>query len=214
MPTMNKKTALITLLAIILIGVIGVSAYFLKGIERQERKIPIQVQPAVPSQLPVDTSDWKVYRNEGYGFEVSYPGDWQVFAVYSSRGVGQQYYIPGINPETITFHEPGKNPALDAPSIKIIVGAPGFVSSEPATNCIQGQPYEVSIAGLQGKALEGQSTAYCPKPGVEAKEIILVREIPGAGINIYDFYASKESEEVFNQMINSLKFFEPNPWGL
>ena len=26
----------------------------------------------------IDTSDWKTYRNEEYGFEVRYPGEWEV----------------------------------------------------------------------------------------------------------------------------------------
>lgn len=70
---MNKKTALIMLLAIILIGAIGISAYFLKGMERQKNRLPIQPRPTVSPQSFSDTSDWQVYRNERYGFEIKYP---------------------------------------------------------------------------------------------------------------------------------------------
>jgi hypothetical protein len=69
-----KKLILITLL-IILIGAIGVSAYLLKGMGRQVGKVPTPTQPTSPPQTEIDTSNWKVYRNEEYGFEIRYPTD-------------------------------------------------------------------------------------------------------------------------------------------
>jgi len=40
---------------------------------------PSPTQPQATSTQPqIDTSNWKTYRNEEYGFEVKYPGDWEV----------------------------------------------------------------------------------------------------------------------------------------
>lgn len=34
---------------------------------------------------PIDTSDWKIYRNEEYGFEFKYPKEYVVFDDYSDK---------------------------------------------------------------------------------------------------------------------------------
>lgn len=40
----------------------------------QEEK---EVSEEATTTEPIDTSDWKTYRNEEYGFEVKYPSDWK-----------------------------------------------------------------------------------------------------------------------------------------
>jgi hypothetical protein len=105
---MNKKIVLIAFLALIIISVIGLSAYLFQGTGKQQKeltqglpevskKISSSTEPTVPTvpplpekeptavsstptspQVPeIDTSDWKVYHNEKYGFEIKYPKDWQ-----------------------------------------------------------------------------------------------------------------------------------------
>lgn len=39
------------------------------------RPSPTNLEAKLPSEIP---SDWKTYRNEEYGFEFKYPGDWKV----------------------------------------------------------------------------------------------------------------------------------------
>lgn len=67
-------------------------------------------------KIPVDeTANWKIYRNEEYGFEMRYPSDWSVEEKNSYRGVVRLYnpkssftsfeVVTGINPDRLTLDE-------------------------------------------------------------------------------------------------------------
>jgi len=130
---MNKKTALIAFLALIVISVIGLSAYLLQGTSKRQKeltpvlpevskKILPPKEPTVPSQPEIDTSDWKVYRNEKYGFEFKYPKEYDnyewcrikeegneirvgpvgmrfIIQIRDARGVSLSKYVDQVNKE-------------------------------------------------------------------------------------------------------------------
>lgn len=59
--------------------------------------------PGEPNASKVDTSDWKTYRSDDFGFEVRYPEDWVVNQVQGWRNVlieiasvDKSEYLPGI----------------------------------------------------------------------------------------------------------------------
>jgi hypothetical protein len=96
---MPKKTLIITILAIAVIGLAAVTGYFLQkqAGEEMKRQEGIATMPSAPEKPlvqpsetppitevtpqpetptttePIDTSDWKTYRDEEYGFELKYP---------------------------------------------------------------------------------------------------------------------------------------------
>jgi len=86
---MSKKTTLIAILVVVvlIISVIGISAYLLQGTGRQQKEItPVSPEvpkkkstPVLPEVLKIDTSNWKTYTNLAIGFSVKYPTHWQVF---------------------------------------------------------------------------------------------------------------------------------------
>jgi hypothetical protein len=69
MLAMRNKTRFIALLVVIVIGVMGISAYWLQGTKGQQKELT----PSLPQAPEIDTSGWKTYRNEKYGFEFKYP---------------------------------------------------------------------------------------------------------------------------------------------
>lgn len=59
--------------------VLGVAVYLakIKAIRNNQPQVSISPKPTSTPVVKDDTSDWKIYRNEEYGFEVKYPiRDW------------------------------------------------------------------------------------------------------------------------------------------
>lgn len=99
---MPKKTLVIVLLILILTGGINATGLYIrkqlhqpeKGKEDGTPEHHVEPQETVSEITPaeIDTSDWKIYRNEKYGFEVKYPSTWS----YSNIGdVGVGFFPPG-----------------------------------------------------------------------------------------------------------------------
>jgi hypothetical protein len=69
---------------LIILGVIMISAvgYGIWKINKESEKITKGTPESIISKKgeteEIDTSDWKIYQNEKYGFEFKYPPDWKV----------------------------------------------------------------------------------------------------------------------------------------
>ena len=85
---MPKKILFITLLIVILTASLATAALYIKNKATQSQKestISPFVEPkaiapgTTPTELSeIDTSNWKIYRNEEYGFEIKYPESWRI----------------------------------------------------------------------------------------------------------------------------------------
>ncbi len=124
---MSKKIAIIALLVIAIIAVAGAATYIVQqkkeaqqrqeGAEKVRQEEQVATIPETPKQTlasqpeepattePVDTSDWKVYRNEKYGFEVRYPPE-LVAEVVESLSLN-----PSFGWEGVAFRLPTQDPS-------------------------------------------------------------------------------------------------------
>lgn len=72
----------IVIFALLAVGILSWQWSDLKKVEMPEIKAPEEILPPLPpgEEIPPEeeTADWKVYRNEEYGFEVRYPGGWSI----------------------------------------------------------------------------------------------------------------------------------------
>jgi hypothetical protein len=84
---MPKKTLIITAIIVAVIALGATAVYIVqrqeagkvrqKGVATTPEK-PV-VQPEEPTTTgPIDTANWKVYRNKEYGFELKYPKEWEI----------------------------------------------------------------------------------------------------------------------------------------
>lgn len=90
---MNKKSLILSISMILLVALFGGWLVFRsQGDAQNMSKEPIVSEnPAQPGEIQasdtIDTSSWRTYRNEEYGFEVRYPEDAEVETFYSN-GIG------------------------------------------------------------------------------------------------------------------------------
>ena len=91
------RNILIIFLLILALFALGVTTFYLtlkeKGerMEKEERVETLPEEPVVESQEPttaeaIDTSDWKVYRDEELGIAFKYPKEWGEVSGFEFRG--------------------------------------------------------------------------------------------------------------------------------
>ncbi len=124
---MPNKIAVLTIALVALVAVVGAMAYLgLSQAPTQEQQEQggqgmREEQPAATVPLPeptiseIDTSDWKVYFNDKYRFQVKYPSDWEIKeSDKSDRSIGlvapsdkfSAFSITELeNPERLTLDE-------------------------------------------------------------------------------------------------------------
>lgn len=171
---------------------------------KSQTPIIIPTQPTQPqlstipmtiSTSPDPTANWQTYKNEKYGFEFQYPENLQLEVTELSTscpGCADIYKFKTSN-------------------IQITVG--GSMTWDTAKNQlmegIDGKNVDIAKYNIGGTGRIGKATKFSRFPqfeGQEVKELITMYE---DGI-IFDFFATKTEEKIFDQILSTFKFTDQN----
>ncbi len=99
----NQKVIKNIFLALAVIAVIGIAGYsaWSKKADKENITEPLSAQ--------TDTSNWKTYTNDKYGFEIKVPSDWQVTEDEYDDG-----WISFTSPESVKIRKDLRDEGLDS----------------------------------------------------------------------------------------------------
>ena len=95
----NKKLLSIGgLITIILLaaGVAVMTVYMTKRTVQVIEETQVETHRGLAPAPKIDTSNWKTYRNEEYGFELKYPTDWEISERGDNYAFAKIFYIKKI----------------------------------------------------------------------------------------------------------------------
>ena len=199
---------LIIVSAVVVVGLVSWAAYraFVSTpTESPTEEEEINSLPVVEENAPADetaneTADWQIYRNEEYGFEMRYPGDWRE---QQTTRINRLELITEFLPE-------GGDPAYafgDHLTVSIEENKEKLTLEEliesfkKNLNYIYGNEKYGKLDGhtsFEGKVINmGQSILY---------QVLVIKDNNIFNISYEYFY--EESLERFNQILSTFKFIE------
>jgi hypothetical protein len=231
---MPKKTLIITVIIVAVIALGATAVYIVQRQEAGKVKRPEEVttipsapekpeaqpsetppitevtpQPETPTTTePIDTSNWKVYRNEKYRFEVRYPINWEFWEnKYEQEGRKLAFGLSGTLFD-VTFHE---KEGYQSSSITVYDNSKNYSLKDwlekESVIIYPDVPVEpISISGAEG--IKAIVIGCCD---TQFLSVFLLR-----GDKIYELrcgYADSPSwrctdEEFFQQLLSGFKFID------
>jgi len=202
----NKNKFIAIVVAIIVIGLISWAGYSLikpthKELPKNNQKapsVPSQPPSQPPSQLPSQPSEvpndqfkgWKTYRNEKYGFEVKYPGNWTLIE-NSKEQIG--FFEPG--------HSPGKEYLGD-----IFINVINNPNKLTIDEYIQGKPSVIEDVGTM--IIAGRTARQIKESGMlEFKTTVIPMKDYFIEITKEENYRERR-DKIYNQILSTFKFVE------
>jgi len=191
--------------AIIVIAVLVLGFLLFKPSANDEVATPTPT-PA-PGASPIDTTNWKTYRNEQYGFEVKYPSYWYLTA---RNPVGEPYSNLPAGPITFTNYDLStlKTPFPQIPSwvkidIYIAIKSQNWsLESSAKEDFLSPQRIKVSeLDAIQGirKPSEGEGG-----PPLQVFSTVFVKDNLVFSIGMIGDMG--EQKDFYNRIVQSLKF--------
>ena len=192
----NRSIIFVFFVIILTAALIGVVGRYFAG--REDREM---IQNTVPTPSPsvvtlptastTSTQPTKLYRNEEWGFEFEYPEDW-TFETNSFYSPSSKFNLQG--------NSTAKNYNTLIPSFLINIVTPDFADRQFSD--LRNVVSEISVGGIAGLKYE-----YEMQYG--SYEVVNITII--LPLNQYKMILRmhKEQESIFNQILASFKFFQP-----
>jgi hypothetical protein len=151
------------------------------------------LRDANTSKLP-DTSKWKLYRNDKYGFQVKYPGTW---AVSSSRGTP---------PEIIYFRGPYRGVIGRALNVTV------QLNMNPRKLSIE-EWFAEQMSAMDGKKLEaegcstvaGQPACFFEHTDISGKERFVYTLLHKTDVLTFDYKLGTEDSPSYAAIVDSFQ---------
>jgi hypothetical protein len=204
---MAKEKILKIVLIILGAAMISATGYAVwkinKNIEKITSKPPELVIPKKLETKEIDTSDWKTYRNEKYGFEVKYPKEWKVTEIPEFGALLEGEYSEERWP-TVQISSPDMESYRPPEEVDIVE----WVKKEFGD--IEERGYgRIPIApNIEVDRTLGVKIQNCPPPTIEARciDIIFIKKRN----KLFEIHLNdsdkKELENLYNQILSTLKF--------
>jgi len=194
---------LLVIFGVIMISAVGYGIWKMNQDKKISSKTPELVTPQKVQTQEIDTSDWKTYRNEEYGFEMKYPKEWKVTEVPEFGVLFEDEYSeekwPGVDissPNMASYRPPE-----EAEIVEWVKKEFGYLE-ERGYGRIPIAP-NIEVDGTLGVKIQS-----CPPPTIEARciDIIFIKKrnkLFEIQLNDSD---KKELENLYNQILSLLKF--------
>ncbi len=195
----KKVILLVGVFFIVLAGVIGVTNWKIKNtqsIPGLQNPLNNQLKIPLPEISQTNTSTWKTYRNEKYGFEVKYPNDWNFEAIPGYDDAGKVI----VKQSDFLFTDSTLHRIIITPFRDLVADNPSGVSETRSIN----------FNGIIGRWRKFADSGGVYQIVVDQFHITQYPQfsILFIPINARSYIDSEKSYE-FNQILSTFKFIEP-----
>lgn len=209
---------LIGALTVLCAGVVGVDAYLSKkaapvvgNSEEELLEEQTSTEPeGISSTSEIDTSNWKTYKNEEYGFEIRYPKSWHIYKSY-------EIIVISTYPED-TLEIPSAyglitiNHRINITLDKLLETYKGLTEHPKSSNIFPGSK-EFFFEKITIDAVKGHKVTAISKEGVNESGIVYFlpdRSNQGFFQFIGSFKGNKNEKHAqrFEKMLSTFKFTE------